>query len=99
MSSSVDEKQKEMSNKVNSTATRMDKIEQKLRCLSEEEAELYRSQLAEIKADFKGSYFLSYCVLNWNKEIMTENLEMQRERAAAIKTYQTEMNEVHICSS
>ncbi len=30
---------------------------------------------------------------------MTENLEMQRERAAAIKTYQTEMNEVHICSS
>ena len=27
---------------------------------------------------------------------MTENLEMQRERAAAIKTYQTEMNEVHI---
>ena len=64
MSSSVDEKQKEMSNKVNSTATRMDKIEQKLRCLSEEEAELYRSQLAEIKADFKGSYFLSYCVLN-----------------------------------
>lgn len=53
----MDQKQKEMSNKVNSAATRMDKIEQKLRCLSEEEAELYRSQLAEIKADFKGSYF------------------------------------------
>merc|ERR1711976_374153 len=79
MSSPVDQKQKEMALKVETTAIRMDKIEEKMRYLSPEEADLYRSELAEIKSSFK--------------EIMAENLEMQRERAAAIKTYQTEMNE------
>ena len=58
MSSSVDQKQKEMSIKVESTAMRMDKIEEKMRFLSEEEAELYRAQLAEIKADFKGRVYI-----------------------------------------
>ena len=36
----------------------MDKIEEKMRFLSEEEAELYRAQLAEIKADFKGRVYI-----------------------------------------
>ena len=47
-----------MSIKVESTAMRMDKIEEKMRFLSEEEAELYRAQLAEIKADFKGRVYV-----------------------------------------
>ena len=57
MSSPVDQKQKEMALKVESTALRMDKIEEKMRYLSQEEAELYRSELAEIKSSFKGIVF------------------------------------------
>lgn len=60
MSSPVDQKQKEMALKVESTAMRMDKIEEKMRYLSQEEAELYRSELAEIKSSFKGIVFFKF---------------------------------------